>query len=179
MTTPYNPHNPGVNPYLPQAQAPRSAIPKVIGILMIIFGSIGLLSGLVGLASGSNDQFGDIPAFKTFERVSSVFNVVGLFLSGMQLFVGLKCLGYKSNAPSLAKVYGGLAMLVTLVNAVVMFGWLKPALSDMVGDELGGGVGALIGVVFMFTTILGLAWPTVIIALMSRPSAKAACVNTL
>ena len=42
---------------------------------------------------------------------------------------------------------------------------------------MAGAMSAGIGVGVIFGTIIGLSWPTVIIALMTRPGAKAACTN--
>jgi hypothetical protein len=175
------------DPYAPAGQyaapAPRrSAIPKVIGILMIIFGSLGLLGGLIGLVMPSDKTFNHLQAWKDFERITSIFGIIGLPVSAMQLFTGIMCVKYKVIAPKLALVYGLLAALLTISNAVIMFGFMKPALDAAMREAGGGGpmAGAMsagIGVGVIFGTIIGLSWPTVIIALMTRPGAKAACTN--
>ena len=38
-------------------------------------------------------------------------------------------------------------------------------------------VGAAIGVMVVFSALIGVAWPIIVLALMSRPGAKQACVN--
>ena len=60
----------------------RSGIPKVIGILMIIFGSLGILFGLIGLGAGNS-------GFKTFDTMNLVFNLIGLGISVLHLVGGI------------------------------------------------------------------------------------------
>lgn len=162
-------------PHQPQ----RSAIPKVIGILMIIFASLGLLGSLIGLAGGGNrEMFRAIPELKTWATIELLLNVIGLAYGAFHLYAGVRCLGYKSNAPKLAVVYGVVAIAMVLINLILVFAWVKPALDGMMGD-LGPGFGAIFGVAMIFGSLIGIAWPTIVMILMTRPSAKAACVNDL
>jgi hypothetical protein len=162
-----------------QHQPQRSAIPKVIGILMIIFASIGLLGGLLGLAGGGNaDLFRGVPEYKTWRTVELLLTVVGLGIAGLELYAGVRALGYKSNAVRLAKTYAIIAMTVVIVNVILVFAWAKPMLVKAMGD-LGPQVSAIFGVVMIVISIFGLAWPTIVLILMTRPAAKAACTNEL
>jgi hypothetical protein len=158
------------NPYAPQPGSRRSPIPKVIGILLIVFGSLGLLGGLIGLV-GDNDMKhlleGD--RLKTFTTITTVFTVIGLGVSFLQLMTGMSCVRYKSGAPGLAVIYGIITMVFQLANIVVVFTYLKPMLDGIPG------AGAMFGIILIFTTIITMAWPIVVLALMTRPAAKAAC----
>src|SRR4051812_29447239 len=66
----YNPYQ-SPNQYVPgfAPVARRSPIPKVIGILMIIFGGLALLSNLVGQVMPQDPNFGSLPEWREFDRV--------------------------------------------------------------------------------------------------------------
>lgn len=150
----------------------RSGIPKVMGILMIIFASLGLLFGLIGLAGSSlsaTGLSGDLEsAVKTYNTIALVFGVLGLGVSALHLVAGINALKYKAGAPKLALMYGGLAIVVQVLYGALVFAWLKPKLGEA-GSLLGAGV--LLGVV------IGSIWPILVLSLMSRPAAKVACTN--
>lgn len=155
--------------------AARSSIPKVIGILMIIFASLGLLFSLIGFGGTDFSTEGLSPEFvdklnsaKTFQLVTSV---LGLVIGALHLFTGIACVRYKSTAPKLALIYGVAAILNVIIGLIVMYTFVKPAL-DVVP-----GAGAALGAVFLIIGIIGMAWPIIVLALMTRPAAKAACVN--
>jgi hypothetical protein len=118
------------DPYAPAGQyaaAPprRSAIPKVIGILMIIFGSLGLLVAHRPVMPSTRRSTTCRP--ERLRAHQRDLRIVGLPVSAMQLFTGITCVKYKTIAPKLALIHGALAALLTITNAVVMFGFMKPA----------------------------------------------------
>lgn len=162
----------GYQPPMPQ----RSAIPKVIGILMIIFGSIGILGGLIGLAGngGGGDLFGDIPEYKTWRTIELLTGVLGLAISILQLYAGIRLVGYKAGALGLAKAYAIVRIVTEIAGAILIFAWVKPML-----DQAMPGMGGIMGVAMMIGLVFGLAWPIVVLALVTRPSAQAACNNQL
>src|SRR5262245_59151058 len=108
----------------------RSSIPKVMGILMIIFASLGVIFGLLGVAAngvkGVPAELKDIGEFKTYASMSLIFGVIGLAISALHLFAGIRAVGYKANAPKLATMYGAIGIAVTLANAIVVLAWMKP-----------------------------------------------------
>jgi hypothetical protein len=164
-------------------QPARSAIPKVIGILMIIFASLGLFGSLIAFVSrggGVDDMFRDVPELRTWNTISTFINVLGLGIGCLHLYTGLRCVGYKTNAPALAKAYAIVAIVVTITNAILVYAWAKPLLERAFGGMPGGGIAAgVFGPIMLFSTVISMAWPIVVLALMSRPAAKAACVNQL
>jgi hypothetical protein len=149
-----------------------------MGILMIIFASLGLIGSLIGLAgSGVNKAASEgIPALKTWATLSLVFGVVGLGVSALHLFAGVRAVGYKANAPKLAVTYAMLNILNNLVQLIMIFAWLKPAISKVGGREAEA-VASLVGGFAVFGVILAIIWPTLVMILMTRPAAKAACTN--
>lgn len=155
----------------------RSAIPKVIGILMIIFGSLGLIGSLLGLAGGGFGQdelMRQVPEMKKLSTLNTVTSLLGLGMAGFQFFVGLRCLGYKRNAPMLAKAYGILALVNVVVGMVIAFAVINPILEKAPAMRALGGFTSVITVV---ASIFGIAWALVILVLMSKQSAKAACAE--
>jgi len=85
---------------------------------------------------------------------------------------------YKQSAPKLAMAYGWVNIITTIAWSVVVYAWLKPAMEKaMEGSGMGSAIGAIIGFSVIFGTLIGTAWPIIVLALMSRPAAKAACSN--
>lgn len=156
--------------------AKRSAIPKVIGILMIIFASLGLLGTLINLGGGTtmphggSHRFND--AFDTLKSFQMITGVIGLFIGVIHLVGGIQCVRYARNAPMLAKVYGVFAIVAIVVEMSLMYAWLMPMF-----DGAPAGFKSFFGFLMLFGAIIGCAWPTIVLALMTRPSAKEACVN--
>lgn len=171
-------YGPPGQPYMVMApmQQARSGIPKVVGILMIVFGSIMLLLGLAGLA-GDQDKdsqilFAGVKEWETYLMMSKVFGVVGLLVSAFHLYVGIRAVGYKRNAPTLAVTYGIASIGSTLLNLILVFAWIKPAL-----DKIAPGASSAVGAGLAVGGMLAIAWPVIVLALMTRPAAKASCVN--
>lgn len=162
-----------------QQQAQRSGIPKVIGILMIVFSSLGLLGGLIGLAGGGGGPgLETFPEYQRFMTMSKVATVVGLGISALHLFAGMSAVRYKQSAPKLAMAYGWINIVVTIAWAVVVYAWLKPAMETaMQNSGMGSAVGAIVGFSVIFGTLIGTAWPIIVLALMSRPAVKASCTT--
>ena len=159
-----------------------SSIPKIMGILMLVFGGIGLLSALVGVLSGGAG-FGmpqqGIPAdamlkLREFQRLG---NFVGLPLAFLQGFAGLWALRYKRHAQLLSNIYAAIAMVWVVVSIVLLYSWLLPAIEKMLPSGHGQEVKTIVGVVMVVSAFFGMIWPTLILILMNRKSARAACVN--
>jgi hypothetical protein len=160
---------PPPNPYGGPAQV-RSGIPKVMGILMIVLASLGLLGTLVGLSGFGNNEalrgYADYDTYLTYQKIANVF---GLGLGVLHLLAGIRSVGYKANAPKLAIIYAVLAIVNTVVGLIVMYAWMMPNMPEQIRGAMSVG--------FVIGGMIGLSYPTVVWALMSRPAAKAACVN--
>jgi hypothetical protein len=183
-------------PYAPQGYPPphgypppgpkRSAIPKVIGILMIIFGSFAVLGGLMNLAGAGgmgdlqhNPAFrgdADMDAFKAaIERLESfnrINGLIGLIMGGFELFTGIAAVKYKRGAPKMAVGFGIANIAQVVLTMTLFYAWLSPVL-----DKAPSMVRNMIGFGFFIGAVFGCAWPIIILALMTRPKAKEACVN--
>jgi hypothetical protein len=147
----------------------RSAIPKVVGILMIIFASLGLLHTLATVVQAQLAK--ELIGSNSYTRVMLVFGLLDFAIGILHLVAGLRALGYKDSAPRLAMLYGTLKIITSLGMMIIMYAWIRGP------GDMGAGEGAIVGMVFVVTAIFYMAWPIVVLALMSRPSARAACVN--
>jgi hypothetical protein len=170
-----------------QQQPKRSPIPKVIGILMIIFGGLGILGGLWSLlmssamsgfssfghhsygafGGGDTDGFDAVSRFTTFSKFTAF---LGLGIAVTQLMAGIALVGYKAKGIKLAVAYAIANMVISVISAIIVFAVLKPAMSRY-------GFGELVGIGMMLGTVISLAWPIVVLALVNRPAAKAACTG--
>jgi hypothetical protein len=186
-------------PYAPQGYPPphgygypppgpkRSAIPKVIGILMIIFGSFAVLGGLMNLAgAGGMGDLNNNPAFRSgdsdmdtikaavdrLESFNRISGLIGLAMGLFELFTGIAAVKYKRNAPKMAVTFGAVNIAQVVLTMVLFYAWLSPVL-----DKAPSMVKSMVGLGFFIGAVFGCAWPIIILALMTRPKAKEACVN--
>jgi hypothetical protein len=147
----------------------RSAKPKVIGILAIIFASFGLLSAAVPL--GMEDEmrrhhvtWSSLGAYGTW---LGIWVVRSLVISGLHLAGGIQAVRYRSSGPRLLTIYGVLALVliaVDLAASVLTFGgsFGSRAFEDLVMPRFG-------------LDILALAWPIVVLAVINTRSARQSC----
>jgi hypothetical protein len=154
-------------------QQARSAIPKVVGILMIVFASLGLLQSVISMIQAElvGETFHG-HEMQTFAHVSLVFGLLDLGIGVLHLAAGLRSVGYKESAPRLTMLYGVLKIVTTIGLLVVTYAFMRRALTGADDTE-----SAIVGFGFIVAGIFYMAWPIVAMSLMSRPSAKAACVN--
>lgn len=177
---------PGGSYFPPQANQPyppppghhqpkkRSSIPMVIGILMLVFGGLGLLFTLIGFAGDSSSPFMDSEfkdKWETFQTWETVSRLLGLVLGLLHVFGGIQAVRYARNAPTLAMAYGWTAIAFNLISVILVFAWLKPMFEGIPA------AGAIVGFAAVMGGIIGMAWPIIVLALMSRPAAKEACNN--
>lgn len=157
-------------PYPPQ----RSAIPKVMGILMIIFASLGLLGTLKTLVGSSvpAEAYDFIPELKTWRTVELLTSLLGLGVGALHLLAGVRAVAYRDVAPKLATAYAAASIVSTLVGSTLVYVYLRPMLSSMMGD-----MASVVGPTMIVTSLVTLTWPVIVLILMTRPAARAACVN--
>jgi hypothetical protein len=169
--------------YQPYEYAPRpsrSAIPKVVGILMIIMCSLSLVVALIGMAIPEDKQFAHMVEYQTLDKISKTIGLLNLPITLLGFVTGILAVSYKRIAPTLALVYGLLALLHTLVNAFVVYKYSRAFLDAVVADmggQMDSTVSAAFGIGTIFGAIIGIAWALVVLLLMTRPNAKLACQN--
>jgi hypothetical protein len=176
------PQSPQGGPWLPPPaegyyqQAPRrSGIPKVIGILMIILGSLGMIATLASFAI-DNDL--NDPSVKealggkvaTIQLVDKAEKISYLIIGILHIAGGIMAVMYKRAAPAVAITYAVLKILTVVIAFTLVIIWVVPVLDKAPSAIKAGFIGGLV-----FGGVLGIAWPVVVWALMSRPAARAAC----
>lgn len=159
-----------MQPMMPQ----RSGIPKVMGILMIIFASLGMLGSLAMLAANPLDKIpggGLVPGFDNLKTVITILSVLGLGVGVLHLIAGIACVGYKRSGPGLALGYAIIRIVAAVIEVALVYAWMKPALEVVphMKDEI---IGQMIG-----SSLVAIVWPVLVLILLTRPNAKAACVN--
>jgi hypothetical protein len=153
---------------------PHSAIPKVVGILAIVFASLGLLVvatplGLLDDIEVFTRTVGPLDDYLTWLTINAILSIL---LFGLHLAGGILAVHYSARAPKWMTLYGVSAIVLIVVDIVVSVITFPegPSSSRMcaVGfDELVGARLALDAV--------ALPWPIVVLALMNRRSAKQSC----
>ncbi len=144
-----------------------------MGILMIIFASLGLLTTMASFGGQDVSALGPEwqEKFSSVNTYLTLLSVVGMGLGILHLITGIAAVKYKQNAPKLAKIYGITALANVVIGMVVTYVLLKPLM-----DELPGLGSAMGGMVIIFS-LIGAVWPILVLALMSGSNAKQACVN--
>ena len=148
----------------------RSAIPKVIGVLAIVFASIGIVVALAPIAVIDEDlakhglSHADLGSFGTWMIVSLA---ISLAISGLHLAAGIVSLNYGRLAPLLMTIYAAVALVFIGVDMVVSVRLFSPGIGSAAFDDL---VGARIGL-----GILAAPWPIVALVLMNLRSARHSC----
>jgi hypothetical protein len=142
--------------------APRSPIPIVVGVLMIVLASIGLVATAVNLHGATSHRL--IAASPSFAKLTVMITILDALVGLMHLTAGIAAVRYRRGAPERAITYAFARILLTMGStlALVMFS----------RHELGSST-ATSGLVVLAGLMT--VWPVVVIALMTRPSARAAC----
>jgi hypothetical protein len=132
----------------------------VVGVLMIVLASIGLMATAVNLHGATRDQV--IAVSPSFAKMTVMIGVLDGLVGLMQLTAGIAAVRYRRGAPDRAVTYALARILLTVGTAV--------ALIMFAHRELGALDGGFIAAASVMT-----AWPIIVIALMTRPAARDAC----
>ena len=143
---------------------PRSSVPMVMGVLMIVFASIGLVVTAVNLYAATRDPL--VARFPTIAKLTVMLGILEAIVGFMQLGAGIACVRYRRNAPERAIGYGIARIALTLGTIVAMMMLLRPAVDS--GQRA-------FTPLYVTGAALVITWAIIIIALLSRPSAKASC----
>lgn len=177
-------HDPNAQPapYLPPAHPgaaaaafapPRSAIPKVIGILAIIFCVFGLLGALAMWVGPEDDMRRldvtkeSLGGFGTWMSVSFVFS---LALFAVHLTAGIQAVRYAPSAPRWMLIYGVVAIVLVVADIFVSLAAFPDGAGHerrMLREEL---VMPRIGL-----AVFALPWPIIALILMNVRPARVSC----
>ena len=152
-----------------------SAVPRVLGLLMVVLAFVGLMQSLGGLVAGAGADFeaflllGDrVGRWRAFGFWS---NLTGLFVGGVHLVAGVWAVRGMRRAPLMASVYAGVAIVRVTFVVVIYYQTTAPVLRPFGKTELFGGheVGVLIHVVLL------LGWAALVVLLMNLGGSRRAC----
>jgi hypothetical protein len=188
--------------YPPPPTGP-TAVPKVFGVLSIVFGSLGLLGNLMGscnlFVGGMMSKLPVPPGqdgavfAQSMEALSGIYRAIGLSslafvaMSAWLLALGIGQLGYKAWARQQSVLWAGVALGVLAVVVVYFIAFVGPAYQDLMQAIVAHApddkarklaelpFGTLIGTAGATMMALFYApYPTVMLALFTRPHVKAA-----
>lgn len=147
----------------------RSAIPKAIGILMIIFASLVLLRHLWAIAiyvKGVGAFRAQVQTQAMKWEVIQLFEViVGLGINVLHLFAGIAAVQYKADAPRLAVAYGVINIVIQVALLIFLF------------YEAQEPTAAATIILLRDRAIVVMVWSMIVLVLMTRPRARSACTS--
>lgn len=158
-------------PYAPRPGMDRSSIPKVVGILAIIFSVIGLLGALVqtfGIYGQLDEKHIPSSALGSFATWNIINMVLAAGVFGIHLAAGILSVRYSPRAPKFITIYGIFALALLVAN-IALTAALFP---DLVSLTLDNPEYARYGL-----EVLALPWPIVALALMNTRRARQACAD--
>ena len=167
------PGGPLVRPPYLGMESHRSSIPKVIGILAIVFASLGLL-GSLAMTFGFDEEMQKYAVTREqlggFGTWMLVYLIIGVALFGAHLTAGIASVRYAASAPSWMTFYAIAAIALVVADVAVPIatfpsgsGFLHKAMyEDFVYPRIG-------------LAILALPWPIIALVMMNQRSARLAC----
>jgi hypothetical protein len=152
-----------------------------MGILMIIFGSLALLGALIGISTGGGLMTPGSEMTRRFQEETMSFgritNLMSLPVAVLQLVAGIWAVRYKRGAPMLATTYAVLSILIQIISLVLLWTYLLPAMEKVLPPGMAEKMRSMMIVGIVFGAVIGMVWQILVLILMNRPSARAACVN--
>jgi hypothetical protein len=70
-----------------------------------------------------------------------------------------------------------LSILIQIVSLILLWAYVLPAMEEVLPPEMAERMRGLMTVGTVFGAVIGMVWQVLVLILMNRPSAKAACVN--
>jgi hypothetical protein len=154
--------------------ATRSAIPKVIGILGIIFACLGVATSAIWTWGSLDDlthwdRDGVWTGVETWLRV---WGFASCALFAIHLTAALFALGYRPMAPRLVTVYSVVALTLIVIDVV-----LEIVLAPTDSNYYYRSIRDSTTIMHIVYSGLAMPWPIVALILMTRKPAKAACIK--
>jgi hypothetical protein len=164
---------PGFTPSpLAQYLATRSAIPKIVGILAMIFAPVGAMASAIWTWGPLDDigrwSEGDWDAVSKWLLA---WGMVSGLLFAVHLIAGIMAMLYRPSAPRWTTIYAIAAILLGILDAVLVV-----VLSPSGGGHHYIGLHESVVTMHLVFCVLSLAWPITAAILMNTARAKRACV---
>ena len=156
--------------YPPPPPPRRSAVPRVVGILALVFACLGIATSLIWTFGPLHD----IDRWGEHERLGGIITwmyawlAMSVVLFGVHLTGGILAIMYKPAGPRLLTGYAVGALALVVIDLVMMHGFVP---RDFSGHDIRNSV------TIARTVFDGLAapWPVIVLALVNSRGARAAC----
>jgi hypothetical protein len=166
----------------------RTSLPKVMGVLSIVFGSLMLMGGLFGSCTALLGQKTEMmESMATIYTVTGVQNLVMALMSALLLAIGIGQLRYRQWARIWSVRWALAALVAVLAIVVLSFAVIGPLYQEMMTSiskhsaeggppmNFGSGFGAMMGGTFGVISIIFLSpYPILMLIFFSRPHVKLA-----
>ncbi|MCP4138166.1 MAG: hypothetical protein GY754_44800 [bacterium] len=183
-------------PETPVVEEAKSRVPRVIGILLIVTGSLyifcGLIPGIMSLLgsfffdavmgeSGIGEMFGQmLPGMQYINRVQGFVSIISGLAAIIVLVAGIGLLQYKEKrGRKLAIVAGIISFGYLVFEAIITYTVILPAHTKMMASFPGGGMFNTLAPPMSIATVMSFffqaVFPVVLIILMTRSFVKESC----
>lgn len=149
----------------PLAVAPRPALPRTLGIILIVLSSLALAASFADLADPSGTALRDSETAAYFAMLTRIETVSGLVLGALALLAGIQLARYRRSGVRAAIAFAVMRLVSTLALTVAVLARLLDA--PRFRPEM---LGAVIG-----SALPGIVVPIVVLALVGRRSVRDAC----
>ena len=161
--------------YLPYGLPPgsgRSAIPKVVGILAIIFSVLGIGGSLLWSLGPMSDirSWGYADDLSQLVLWMYVWLAISFVLFGVHLVGGILALQYKAGGLQMLGIYASSAIVLVVVDIILEF-----ALAPHLEGRHAGDMRFSVTVMRLVFDGLALPWPIIVLSLIKSRRAKQAC----
>jgi hypothetical protein len=129
----------------------RTSIPKILGLLMILVGVLGIAFAVHRLFFQRSTIDG------TFERTARIFWLVWGGTSLLGCVAGMRCLQHRFDAQKLANACGLLNVVATLAWVAIVMVWFSTRVNTLET---------------LWAVSVGFVWSLVVVVVLSRPSIK-------
>ncbi len=146
-----------------------TSVPMAMGVMMIIFATMGLLV-VLGTTTSTRPAFGmSVGDLEALSFLTTANKWGGLVVFGFHLTAGIKAVGYRRDAPNMAKTYALIALTMVLFNILATTLWVDSSAWAATGYGFAySGLNYILAGVCVF-------WPVAVWVVMGRPFVKQAC----
>lgn len=154
------------SPFYPQTTPRRSAIPRVVGILAIIFACVGAGFSVIFTLGPLSDirRWSDAESLGFVVTWLYLWAAISFALFALHLVGGVMACSYRAIGLRLLTAYAVAAIALVIIDVILMNGYVS---NGRLYDSL-----TMPRTVF---ALFALPWPVVVLALVNNGRAKRAC----
>ncbi len=174
------PHAPPTRPTAP-VPAARSTWPMVIGVLMCVFGGVGLLQRVLGVVFTALMPVLPLPPEMTITGTlwtfTVVLSIIGLPLSVVHLMAGIQTIRRKPSARRWVVIFFAYAVVLLPPSAVLQYMSTQHQMQQ--ASQQGGSSPGMAAfgqgfalIIAILTVVVALLWPTFLLVWYSRATIR-------